>query len=164
MTPECAQTHQKPRVSITSAKIFIGSRHRANITGSSSAGASNSDALFPAGKHDDMVDAVSGANWMLTGWWVLLESGVRTEVNDSNRWRDPPEGRSLDFPSLPMLAPNAVTTFRLSPPGGTSVWRAAVHCMRHYAHTDTGRRQRDFDWYVRKKAFIDTTYSERISR
>jgi hypothetical protein len=92
------------------------------------------------------------------------ECVVYYEVEVSGRWEEPPGGRSVDRPSIPILPPATMTTFSLSPPGGTNSWRAAVNCARHYPNTDAGRRRLDFDWYVRKNAFIDTTYSQGISR
>ena len=93
-----------------------------------------------------------------------LRCGVGTEVEQSGEWHDPPEGRSFDFASLPLLLPKAATTINVSPPSGTGMWRAVVQCERHYDDTGLGRKKRDFDWYVRKKAFIDTARSEGIVR
>lgn len=93
-----------------------------------------------------------------------LECQVYSQAYLSGRWQDPPEGRSGDSPTLPVLRPATAITFRLSPPSGTGSWRAAVHCMRHYGNTDGGRRRFNFDWHIRKKAFIDTSYSEGITR
>ena len=107
----------------------------------------------------------NGAMFLLSnGGPFELECQVYSQVYVSGRWREPSEGRSMDFPPLPVLQPTTAIIFRLSPPGGTDSWRAAVHCMRHYPNTDGGRRRFNFDWYVRKKAFIDTSYSERVSR
>jgi hypothetical protein len=94
----------------------------------------------------------------------VLQCGFGTEVENAGKWQDPPEGRSFDFASVPLLRPSSSTMIKLSPPGGTGRWRAVAQCERHYDDTDAGRRRRDFDWYVRKKAFIDTAHSEGISR
>jgi hypothetical protein len=93
-----------------------------------------------------------------------LHCGVGTEVKDAGEWQDPPEGRSFDFASVPLLPPRTATTINIARPGGTGVWRAVVQAERYYENTDAGRRKRDFDWYVRKKAFLDTSRSEEISR
>ena len=93
-----------------------------------------------------------------------LHCGVGTEVKDSGKWLDPPEGRSFDFDALPLLPPRTATNIEIAPPGGTGLWRAVVQAERYYDNTDTGRRRRDVDWYVRKKAFLDTIRSEGISR
>jgi hypothetical protein len=94
----------------------------------------------------------------------VLRCGVSTEVKQSGKWHDPPEGRSLEFESVPLLAPKTATTVRVRPPSGSNTWRAVVDCERYYEDTTSGRRKRDFDWYVRKKAFIEIVRSESISQ
>ena len=94
----------------------------------------------------------------------VLRCGVGTEVKQSGKWRDPPEGRSFDFESVPLLAPRTATTIRVRPPSGSNTWRAVVDCERYCEDTTAGRRKRDFDWYVRKKAFIEIVRSESISQ
>jgi hypothetical protein len=92
----------------------------------------------------------------------VLRFGLGTEVKRVGKWQDPPDGRSFAFDSDPIL-PSTARVVRVAVPHRDPC-RVVALCDKFYPATRFGRARFDFDWYVRKRAFIESFYSSEILR